>query len=122
MTTLDPGARVVLTQGLRARPFSTAFFASRAAPSITCGLEVLVQLVIEEITTAPWSSSKNVPSSPATRTRFEGRPLTTVDTGCGWPPPFSPPTAGESEAGKDSAPAFATSGPISSLLSEFVYE
>lgn len=57
MTTLDPGARVVLTQGLTRRPFSTAFFASRAAPSMTEGLEVLVQEVIEAITTAPLSSS-----------------------------------------------------------------
>ena len=56
MTTLDPGARVVFTHGLAPKPRSTAFFASSAAPIITCGLEVLVQEVIDAITTAPWSS------------------------------------------------------------------
>ena len=53
MTTFDPGARLVFTHGLRMRPRSTAFFASRPAPIITLGFEVLVQLVIAAITTAP---------------------------------------------------------------------
>ncbi len=51
MTTFEPGARVVLTQGLLDRPFSTAFLASSAAPIITNGLEVFVQDVIAAITT-----------------------------------------------------------------------
>ena len=42
-----------LTQGFVVRPRSTAFLASRAAPTMTEGLDVLVQLVIEAITTAP---------------------------------------------------------------------
>ena len=57
MTTLEPGASVVFTHGLRLSPRSTAFLASSAAPIITCGLDVLVQEVIAAITTAPWSSS-----------------------------------------------------------------
>ena len=66
---------MVFTHGLRVRPRSTAFLASSAAPIITCGLEVLVQEVIAAITTAPWSSSNVVPSSPVTRTGLDGRPL-----------------------------------------------
>ncbi len=57
MTTVEPGASEVFTQGLRFRPRSTALLASRPAPIITEGLEVLVQLVIAAITTRPWSSS-----------------------------------------------------------------
>ncbi len=66
MTTVEPGASEVFTQGLRARPRSTALRASRPAPTITLGLEVLVQLVIAAITTRPWSSSNSVPSSRVT--------------------------------------------------------
>ena len=54
MTTLDPGASVVFTQGLEVSPFSTAFLARSAAPIITDGLEVLVQEVIEAMTTSPF--------------------------------------------------------------------
>ena len=57
MTTVEPGASEVFTQGLRARPRSIALRASRPAPTITLGLEVLVQLVIAAMTTRPWSSS-----------------------------------------------------------------
>ena len=53
MTTLEPGASVVLTHGLRDRPFSTAFLASSAAPIMTEGLEVLVHEVIAAMVTAP---------------------------------------------------------------------
>ncbi|MCY1439267.1 hypothetical protein D9M71_554980 [compost metagenome] len=53
MTTLEPGASELFTQGLRCRPRSTAFFASRPAAIITLGLEVLVQEVMAAITTAP---------------------------------------------------------------------
>ncbi len=45
---------MVLTHGLRWRPFSTAFLASRAAAIITDGLEVLVHDVIAAMATAPW--------------------------------------------------------------------
>ena len=52
-----------MTQGLRRSPRSTAFFASSPAPSMTCGFDVFVQLVIAAMTTAPWSSSNVSPSS-----------------------------------------------------------
>ena len=52
----DPGARG--ERGLdpaasRRRPRSTAFFASRPAATMTCGLEVFVQLVMAAMTTSP---------------------------------------------------------------------
>ena len=62
MTTLEPGARLDFTHGLRSRPRSTAFFASSPAAIITDGLDVFVQLVIAAITTEPCSSSKVSPS------------------------------------------------------------
>ena len=73
MTTFEPGARVVFTHGLRFRPFSTAFFASSAAPIITYGLEVLVQEVIAAMTTWPWSRVVSVPSSSVILTWCVGR-------------------------------------------------
>src|SRR5512135_3140200 len=53
VTTREPGARLVVTYGLTFSPFSTAFFATRPAATITEGLLVLVQDVIAAITTAP---------------------------------------------------------------------
>ena len=53
MTTREPGAREVFTQGLARRPRSTAFLARRPAPTITWGFDVLVQLVIAATTTSP---------------------------------------------------------------------
>src|SRR5205814_7124166 len=53
VTTLDPGARLLFTHGLRVSPRSMAFFATSPAPIITLGFDVLVQLVIAAITTAP---------------------------------------------------------------------
>src|ERR1700747_2930700 len=73
MTTLDPGASEVFTHGLRFRPRSTAFLASRAAPTMTEGLDVFVQEVIAAITTLPWSTLVVVPSSSVTWTGFEAR-------------------------------------------------
>src|SRR5215204_6369141 len=114
MTTLDPGAREVLTHGLEARPRSTALRASSPAASITDGLEVLVQLVMAAITTWPWSRSNRVPSSSWTATRLLGRPLAPVGSGsnqpagagswfsCGVAPAAA---AGGSLAGNDSAEA-----------------
>ena len=49
----EPGARLVLTQGLVLRPRLTAFLARRPAPIITLGFDVLVQLVIAATTTDP---------------------------------------------------------------------
>src|SRR5205814_5522299 len=57
LTTREPGASEVFTQGLTLRPFSTAFFASSPAASITAGFEVLVQEVIAAITTSPCARS-----------------------------------------------------------------
>src|SRR5439155_12299497 len=110
MTTLEPGASVVFTHGLLASPLSTALRASRAAPIITCGLDVLVHEVIAAMTTAPWSSSYVSPFSPVTMTGWLGRPaaLVAAENACGLPLPFSPLNAGGSLAGKDSATASST--------------
>src|SRR4029079_4051184 len=62
VTTFEPGARLVFTHGRRASPASTAFLASRPAPTMTDGLDVLVQLVIAAITTAPWSRPSPCPA------------------------------------------------------------
>ena len=62
MTTLEPGARLVFTQGSVRSPCSTAFFATRPAATITDGFDVLVQLVIAAITTEPCRSSWPTPS------------------------------------------------------------
>src|SRR6185295_9458355 len=53
VTALEPGARLVFTQGLRVRPRSAAFLATRPAASMTLGLEVFVQLVMAAMTTEP---------------------------------------------------------------------
>ena len=65
---------LVFTQGLVVRPFSTAFLASSAAPSITDGLEVLVHEVMPATTTAPWSRTKSPRSADFTMTGLLGRP------------------------------------------------
>ena len=58
MTTREPGASDVFTHGLDCvSPLAIAFFASRPAPSITAGFEVLVHEVIAAMTTAPCPSS-----------------------------------------------------------------
>ena len=61
VTTREPGAMDVLTQGCDLRPRSTAFLARRPAPIITDGFEVLVQLVMAAITTEPSRSSHASP-------------------------------------------------------------
>src|SRR5215469_16849626 len=81
MTTLEPGASVVFTQGLRASPASTAFLASSAAPTMTDGLEVLVQEVMAAITTEPWSMVVLVPSSRVTGVGADGRGSGVLATG-----------------------------------------
>ena len=71
MTTIDPGARLVLTHGFVVNPRWTAFLASRPAPIITLGFDVFVQLVIAATTTEPWSSAaalSDSDSSTATAT------------------------------------------------------
>ena len=105
-----------MTHGLRSRPFSTAFLASRAAPIITDGLDVLVHDVMAAMVTAPWSSSNDVPSASVTWAGLLGRPLAPVPAAtapCGGASPW--PLPGGSEAGKDSATA--SSYPFSSPAS-----
>ena len=53
MTTCEPGASDVLTQGFTFNPLSIAFFATRPAPISTFGFEVLVHDVIAAITILP---------------------------------------------------------------------
>src|SRR5689334_25058969 len=83
MTTLEPGASDVLTQGFVARPRSTAILASRPAPTMTDGLDVLVHEVMDEMTTAPWSSSYVVPSDVVTDVGLLARPSPGVRAGSG---------------------------------------
>src|SRR4051812_14940347 len=112
MTTLDPGASVVFTQGLLVRPRSTAFFASSAAPIITCGFEVLVQEVMAAITTWPWSTKVSVPSSITTCVGAEARSAARLGTAwCGLPASPLPCAKGlaGSDAGNDSAEASSAS-------------
>src|SRR5690348_7244128 len=56
VTTCDPGASDVFTQGFVVSPRSTAFLATRPAATSTAGFEVLVHDVIAESTTAPCAS------------------------------------------------------------------
>ena len=56
VTTFEPGASEVFTHGLLCSPRASALRARMPAPTITDGLDVLVQLVIAAITTCPWSS------------------------------------------------------------------
>src|SRR3954451_9550665 len=102
MTTFEPGASDVFTQGLLCRPRSTAFFASRPAPTITNGFDVLVHDVMAATTTAPWSISTSSPSR-VKRAVFEER-LPDCAAGCpaGWSCAPWLLTAGGSLAGNDS--------------------
>ena len=81
MTTLDPGASVVLTHGLRVSPALTALRASSAAPTMTNGFDVLVHEVIAAITTEPWSTLVWVPSSSVTWAGLDGRSSAAAETG-----------------------------------------
>ena len=56
MTAREPGARLVLTVGPTERPRATALRASSPAPTMTLGLEVLVQLVMAAMATEPVAS------------------------------------------------------------------
>src|SRR3954469_6809174 len=115
MTTLDPGASDVLTHGLAVSPRSTAFLASRAAATITEGLEGLVQGGIGALATCPWSSSVCVPSASVSGTLRLGRPSVSGSSVAGWGaslcacPALCRWYAGGSLAGKDSLLASSTS-------------
>jgi len=108
VTTFEPGASDVFTQGFEVRPLSTAFFASSAAASITDGFEVFVHDVIEAITTCPWSSSVSAPFR-VILVFLDGRPGPPCGK-CGssftWPCPFG---VGASLAGKLPVSAGSTS-------------
>src|SRR5690606_38506273 len=62
VTTWLPGASEDFTHGFRSRPRLSALRATRPAPTITSGFDVLVQDVMAAITTEPLSSSKVSPS------------------------------------------------------------
>ncbi len=68
MTTREPGAREVFTQGLDVRPRAFALRASSPAATSTAGFEVLVQLVMAAINTAPSFTSKLLPPTVAVAT------------------------------------------------------
>ena len=53
VTTIDPGANDVFTQGFLFNPRALAFFATSPAAIVTPGLEVFVQEVIAAITISP---------------------------------------------------------------------
>ena len=63
MTTWDPGAREVFTQGFVINPRSQAFFASKPAPISTLGFDVFVHEVIAAIKIEPSLISSSVPST-----------------------------------------------------------
>jgi hypothetical protein len=111
MTTLEPGASVVLTHGLLESPRSTAFLATSAAPIITDGFDVLVHDVIAAMTTAPWSTSLSVPSARVTFATLRWRstsPRSGAPCGCPAAPFALVPTAIGSLAGNDSADPLST--------------
>src|SRR5215470_3113901 len=66
-TTWEPGASDVLTHGFTLSPLATALRASRPAPTMTDGFDVLVHDVMAAITTSPWPRSW---VRPSTGTRF----------------------------------------------------
>ena len=107
MTTSDPGASEVFTHGAGLRPLAAALRATRPAPIITAGLEVLVHEVMAAITTEPswiwcWQSS----------TQMVEEGLAASRSACGWSPPsFSkrPTWRSRSASRRD------TSGPTLSL-------
>jgi hypothetical protein len=63
VTTCEPGASEVLTQGLGLRPSSSAFLATRPAATRTPGFDVLVQEVIAAMVTSPSPMVKSLPST-----------------------------------------------------------
>ncbi len=62
MTTVEPGASEVFTQGFLFRPSAAAFLARMPAPSMTYGFEVLVHEVIAATVTAPCFRLNFLPS------------------------------------------------------------
>src|SRR5829696_2783512 len=118
VTTLDPGARLVLTCGATESPFSTAFLANRPAPIITEGLEVLVQLVMAAMTAEPCVRESSSPSTVTVMAPVgsaSGLPFSGSPPDVGSPPPslLAPETpAGVSLAGKDSVSSAVWLSPV----------
>ena len=79
MTTRDPGASDVFTQGFGRSPRSTARAASRPAATITWGFEVFVQLVMAAITTWPSSMSLGLSAHPGRHGRANAYELGASD-------------------------------------------
>ncbi len=75
MTTFEPGAREVLTHGLRWSPRARARFATRPAPTITSGLDVLVQEVMAAMTTWPSLRVMLSPSYSTTTSSWAASPV-----------------------------------------------
>ena len=69
MTAREPGARLVLTVGATVRPRATALRASSPAPTMTVGLEVLVQLVMAAMATEPVRDGRGAPSAATVTAR-----------------------------------------------------
>ena len=65
MTTREPGASEVFTQGFDVSPRALAFFASNPAATSTAGFDVFVQLVMAAMSTAPSATSTLFPPSSA---------------------------------------------------------
>ena len=117
MTAREPGARLVLTVGPTVRPRATALRASRPAPTITVGLEVLVQLVMAAMATDPVRTGRGRAFGVDRHGAVEGRPgvarrghgrraeagVLATSTGS------AATNAGGSLAGKDSCDASSTS-------------
>src|SRR4030095_6976459 len=62
-TTWEPGASEVFTHGFAVSPLAAALRASRPAPTMTLGFDVLVHEVMAAITTSPWPRSCLRPST-----------------------------------------------------------
>ena len=90
---------MVLTHGLEVRPFSAALRAMRPAPTMTDGLEVLVQEVMEAIATMPWSRVYSPPFGEDTVTGVDWRPELPLaaDSPSPWRDLFRPPVTSTRE-------------------------
>ncbi len=86
------------------RPRSTAFFARSAAATITDGLDVFVHDVIAAMTTAPWSSTHDVPSASVIGVGLDVRPRAPFAADGATVSRLSLTLTG-SDAGNDSSPA-----------------
>ncbi len=75
MTTREPGASDVFTVGPTLRPRATAFRASRPAPTITVGFEVLVHEVMAAMATEPERMTALLPPTSTDTEPFSVAPV-----------------------------------------------